>query len=122
MQQRLAVRHHGHRAAALAPARRALRPVEVLREMQPELIPSRLQRNVVGKISLPAAAVNDRILRPPDMLHRTLHRIAAIEISVGVPDLARMVNILSAGARKNVDFISHRKPDARLSRLEMKTT
>ncbi len=52
------------------PATRILRAVESLRKVQAQFVGSRLQRNVVGEISLPAAAVDDGILGTPDVLHR----------------------------------------------------
>src|SRR5207342_684577 len=62
----LAIRSHRHGAAALAASTRVLRAILSLCEVQAQFVRSRLEWNVVGEVPLAAAAIDDRILRPPD--------------------------------------------------------
>src|SRR5215831_10498744 len=93
LQQSLAICGDTHRAAAFAATAGILRPILSLGKVQPQIISSRLQRNVVAEISLPAGAINNRILCPPDVLDRTLYSVSTGEISVGIPKLPRMIDV-----------------------------
>src|ERR1700758_929553 len=61
-QQRFAIGQNGDLAAAFASARRTLRSLKGLGKEQVQFVHARLQGNVVAEISLPAAAIDDRIL------------------------------------------------------------
>src|SRR4051794_35120053 len=84
-QQNLSVGRYGHRTAPFAPAARTLWAEEVLREMEAQFVRSHFQRNVVREISLAAVAIDNRVLRPPDVLHGTCHRATPGEISIRTP-------------------------------------
>jgi hypothetical protein len=79
-QQRFAIGQNGDLAAAFASARRTLRSIKGLGKVQVQLVHARLQGNVVAEISLPAAAIDDRILCPPNMLDRARDSRAASEV------------------------------------------
>src|ERR1700739_5011458 len=117
VEHRLAIRRDGHCAAALATSTGILRAVLGLRKVQAEFIRARLQWDVVGEISLPAAAVDDGILSTPDVLNRTLHRVSARKVRIRIPQLARVIDILTGRSGQDMDFFSDGKPDCGFSRL-----
>jgi hypothetical protein len=93
LEQELAVGKDRHDAASLTAAPCVFRTVECLGEVQMEFVRARLQRNVVSEIALSAAAIDDGILRPPDVLDCALNWVAAGEARVGTPKLAGMIHI-----------------------------
>ena len=108
-QQRLAVRQDAHHATPLTTATGILGTIERFRKVQMQFVGTRLQRNVVSKVSLAAAAINVGILGAPDVMHRTANRRTARKVSIRAPRLAGTVHIASRGARQNADFVAHRK-------------
>ena len=95
VEHRLAIHRDGHCAAALAASTGILRAVLSLRKVQAQFVSARLQWDVVGEISLPAAAVDDGILGTPDVLNRALHRASARKVSIRIPQLARVIDIFT---------------------------
>ena len=77
IQKQLPISGRCHYSAALAAIADFFRPVERLGKMQTQLVNPRLQRDIVLEIALPAAAVDIRVLRTPDMLDGAAHALAA---------------------------------------------